>query len=124
AYLEKYGVPKTIEDLDRHFVVHYSQSLGADEPVFEYKDGERFIERRMHSLVTVNSADAFEAACEAGLGIMQTPRWAHRESVRRGVLREVLPEFSCAPMPVSIVHAHGRNVPKRVRAVMEWIAQQ
>jgi hypothetical protein len=26
-------------------------------------------------------------------------------------------------MPVSIVHGHARNVPKRVRAVMSWLAQ-
>jgi len=30
---------------------------------------------------------------------------------------------ACEPMPVSLVHGHGRNVPKRVRAVMAWIAQ-
>jgi hypothetical protein len=25
-------------------------------------------------------------------------------------------------MPVSLVHGHGRNVPKRVRTVMQWLA--
>jgi hypothetical protein len=38
-------------------------------------------------------------------------------------LVEVLPDFPCEPMPVSLVHAHGRSVPKRVRTVMAWIAQ-
>ncbi|HEV8550506.1 MAG TPA: LysR family transcriptional regulator, partial [Polyangiaceae bacterium] len=39
AYLRKYGVPATLAELDAHFVVHYSPSLGADEPAFEYPDG-------------------------------------------------------------------------------------
>jgi DNA-binding transcriptional LysR family regulator len=123
GYLRKYGIPKSIDDLDRHFIVHYSQSLGADQPTFEYRDGDGWRERPVHALVTVNNADAYEAACLAGLGIIQAPRWHRRDAIDRGLLVEVLPELSCAPMPVSLVHAHGRNVPRRVRAVMGWIAQ-
>jgi DNA-binding transcriptional LysR family regulator len=123
AYLRKYGVPRAIDDLDRHYVVHYSLSLGGDEATFEYRDGDRFRERPMRSLVTVNSADAYEAACQAGLGIIQAPRRGRGDALQRGLLVEVLPDFPCAPMPVALVHAHGRNVPKRVRAVMAWVAQ-
>lgn len=123
AYLRKYGVPAKLSDLDRHFVVHYSPSLGADEPTFEYREGNRWRERPMHCLVTVNNAESYEAACVAGLGIIQAPRWRRREALERGLLVEVLPELTCAPMPVSLVHAHGRNVPKRVRAVMTWLSK-
>src|SRR5262249_43224223 len=79
-------------------------------------DGQGWRERPMRSLVTVNNTDAYEAACLAGLGIIQTPRWRRGDTIERGLLVEVLPELSCEPMPVSLVHAHGRNVPKRVRA--------
>jgi len=123
AYVRRYGVPATLDDLDRHFVVHYSSSLGADAPSFEYPDGNGFSERPMRALVTVNNSEAYEAACLAGLGIMQAPRWHREESVQHGALAEVLPEHTAAPMPVSLVHAHGRSVPKRVRAVMAWLAK-
>ena len=36
---------------------------------------------------------------------------------------ELLPAFVPAPMPVSIVHPYGRSVPRRVRAVMTWLAK-
>jgi len=123
AYLRKHGVPRALEDLDRHFVVHYSLSLGGDAPSFEYPDGAGYRERPMRAVVTVNNADAYEAACVAGLGIIQAPRWTRREGLERGLIVEVLPELPCAPMPVSLVHGHGKSVPKRVRAVMAWIAQ-
>jgi DNA-binding transcriptional LysR family regulator len=45
-----------------------------------------------------------------------------RELLERGELVAVLPQLVSEPMPVSLVHSHGRNVPKRVRAVMTWIA--
>ncbi|MFT3765988.1 MAG: LysR family transcriptional regulator [Minicystis sp.] len=124
AYLRRHGTPRTIEDLDHHLVVHYSLSLGSDPPTFEYRDGDRYRERPMRSLVTVNSADAYLAACVAGLGIIQAPRLGMRAKLGDGAIVEVLPDFTCEPMPVTLVHGHGRNVPKTVRAVMAWIAKQ
>jgi DNA-binding transcriptional LysR family regulator len=61
--------------------------------------------------------------CLAGLGIIQAPRWRREEALRHGLLAEILPDLTAAPMPVSLVHAHGRSVPKRVRAVMTWLAK-
>ncbi|HEU4532799.1 MAG TPA: LysR substrate-binding domain-containing protein, partial [Polyangiaceae bacterium] len=122
AYVRKYGLPRSLDDLGRHYVVHYSPNL-TDEPSFDYRAGGRDCERPMKSLVTVNGTDAYAGACLAGLGIIQAPRYGLAPRLRRGELVEVLPDFVCAPMPVSIVHAHGKSVPKRVRAVMAWLAQ-
>ncbi len=124
AYAAQHGTPKSIDDLDRHLVVHYSMRLGNDAPSFEWAVGETVRERPMKSVVTVNNADAYRAACVAGLGIIQAPRIGLDASIASGVLLEVLPQHTAAPMPVSMVHPHGRSVPRRVRAVMAWIAQQ
>lgn len=124
AYLRRHGVPERLEDLDRHHVVHYSSTLGAEAPSFEYFDGRTYRERPMRSLVTVNNADAYEAACIAGLGIIQVPRYGMTEHLAAGRCVEILPAFTCAPMPVSLIHTHGRSMPRRVRAVLSWIAEQ
>lgn len=123
SYLRKFGSPRGLADLDRHQIVHYSLSLGGDEPSFEYRKGARFVTRPMRSVITVNNTDAYSSACIAGLGIIQAPRLGMREAIASGLLVEVLPDLTCEPMPVSLVHSHGRSVPKRVRALMNWIAQ-
>ncbi|KYF54721.1 LysR family transcriptional regulator [Sorangium cellulosum] len=123
AYLRKHGTPRRLEDLDRHLVVHYSSTLGAEPPSFEHPHDGGYRERPMRSAVTVNSADAYRAACVAGLGIIQAPRIGMLESLAAGALVEVLPALTCAPMPVSLLHTHGRSAPRRVRAVMSWIAE-
>lgn len=123
AYLHKYGTPRTLDDLEWHHIVHYSQQLGAEVPGFEYFDGQRYRERPMRRRLTVNTADAFLAACVAGLGIIQAPRTGMRASIASGAIVDVLAAFTCAPMPVSLVHSHGRNVPRRVRAVMTWLEE-
>jgi DNA-binding transcriptional LysR family regulator len=122
AYLKKLGTPRAIADLATHLLVHYSIRFGSDAPAFEYRDGNGYALAPMRSIVTVNSTDAYRAACLAGLGIIQVPRIGVRDHLEEGSLVEILPDFPSEPMPVSLVHSHGRNVPKRVRAVMTWIA--
>lgn len=124
GYAAKRGAPRSIEDLDDHLVVHYSHRLGREAPTFEWVEDGKLRERPMKSLVTVNNTDAYRAACLAGLGIIQAPRMGLDPGIAAGVLVEVLPQHVAAPMPVSLVHPHGSSVPKRVRAVMTWLAQQ
>jgi len=121
GYAVKYGIPMSCDDLERHFIVHYSATFGG-APAFEVEVDGLVEERPMRSLVTVNNIDAYRAACLAGLGIVQVPRYGARELLADGTLLEVLPQCTCAPMPVALVHGHGRQVPKRVRAVMTWLA--
>lgn len=123
AYLRRHGVPLSLDDLDAHLVVHYATGRAGETPTFEHVDDGRTRERPMRSAVTVNSADAYRAACLAGLGIIQAPRTGMLGALAAGDLVEVLARHVCAPMPVSIVHAHGARVPRRVRAVMNWLAQ-
>lgn len=121
GYLCAHGKPRTLADLDRHLLVHYSSALGSELPEFEYPDGTSYRVRPMKSVVTVNNADAFRAACRAGLGIIQVPRHGVAQELASGELVEVLPRFRGQPLPVFLLHPHGRNVPKRVRVVLEWI---
>ena len=124
GYVRKHGAPQHPDDLDRHFVVHYSSALGSDPPSFEYADASGVHDRPMRSLVTVNSADAYLAAAVAGLGIIQAPRPRLLRAIADGELVEVLPACVHRPMPVSILHTHGRSAPQRVRAVVKWFADR
>lgn len=121
AYLETHGKPKSLSELDRHLLVHYSSTLDSGQPEFEYYDGAGYRVRPMKSIVTVNNADAFQAACRAGLGIIQVPRTGVAELLASGQLVEILPKFRGQPLPVFLLHPHGRNVPRRVRVVLDWI---
>ena len=121
GYAERHGVPNTLEDLDEHRMVHWASKLGSDTPVFEWdRDGKSF-HRPMTASVTVNNTDAYSAACLAGLGIVQIPLVGMRERLATGTVVEVLPEYRCDPMPVSILHTHGRRPPTRVKVVLDWI---
>lgn len=122
AYVAQHGPPRTLDDLARHRLVHYVPTLGARSPGFETRDAAgapRFLP--MPGAVTVNNSEAYLAACLAGLGIIQAPAVAMRPRVARGELVEVLPDAQAAPMPVHLLVAHRRQLPRRVRAFMAWL---
>jgi DNA-binding transcriptional LysR family regulator len=123
AYLRRHGAPARIEDLDHHLVVHYASTPEAPPPSFEYEVAGRVYERPMRAIVTVNNAEAYTAACLAGLGIVQVPRSGMVARLEAGIVEEVLPSLVCPPMPVTLLHTHARNVPRRVRAVMNWLEE-
>ena len=122
AYVAAHGTPTTLDDLDAHQLIHYSSTLGAKSPGWEYFDGTRWRFKPMRGNVTVNSAQAYEAACLAGLGLVQVPVTANRRLLARGELVEVLPAFVAEPMPVSLLYAHRAGLSKRLQAWMSWLA--
>jgi DNA-binding transcriptional LysR family regulator len=122
-YLRRRGTPETLADLDKHDLVHYVTMLGTKSMGFEYPDAGEYRYLPMSGPIVVNSSDAYNAACLAGLGLAQVPEIGVREHLVRGELVEVLPQYRPEPMPVSLIYAHRRNLPKRVRTFMEWTAE-
>ncbi|MDH0340553.1 LysR family transcriptional regulator [Chromobacterium haemolyticum] len=123
AYLARHGTPAGLEDLARHRLVHYVSTLGARPAGWEWRDDSGSHWLAMSGSVIVNNADAYQAACLAGLGLIQAPESGVRHLLDRGELVEVLPEFRAAPMPVTLLYAHRRNLPRRARVFMDWLAE-
>ena len=124
AYLARLGTPRTLDDLARHELVHYVSTLGTRSPGFEVTgpDGATAF-LPMAGRVTVNSAEAYLGACLAGLGLIQVPLLGAQELVEQGLLVPVLAQHPPPPMPVTLLYAHRRQLPQRVRVVMDWLAQ-
>lgn len=122
AYLATHGVPRSLEDLSRHALVHYVGTLGQRSPGFEYHDGQAYRSVPMRGAITVNSGEAYSAAALAGLGIIQVPRLGARVALAAGTLVEILPECVAEPMPVTLLYAQRRHLPRRVAAFMDWLA--
>ncbi|MBC3245866.1 LysR family transcriptional regulator [Pseudomonas lurida] len=122
AYLQRQGVPHTLADLANHHLVHYVRPLGARSSGFEYQSGGKVLRVPMEGRVTVNSTDAYQAACLGGFGITQVPLLGVRDLLARGELISVLPDLVAPPLEVSLLYAGQRHLPQRVRVFMDWLA--
>ncbi|MCQ4312179.1 LysR family transcriptional regulator [Pseudomonas stutzeri] len=121
AYLKAHGTPKTLGDLSRHQLIHYVPVLGARSAGFEYQENGKAMCLPMQGRVTVNNSDGYKQACLGGFGLIQVPLAGVREALDRGDLQLVLPDHVPAPMSASLLYAHRRNLPRRVRAFMDWL---
>lgn len=122
-YLRVHGVPRTLADLAQHRIVHYAARLGTQGAGWDYQDAAGALRTHpMRSTVVVNGTDAYQAACLAGLGLIQAPARGNRALVQAGRLVEVMPDFTPPPMPVSLVYAQRRHIPARTQAMLQWLA--
>jgi DNA-binding transcriptional LysR family regulator len=122
GYVAAFGMPASLEDLAHHRLVQYVTTLGQRCPGFEWRDDTgtaRFVP--MPGALTVSDSGSYTAACLAGLGIIQVPRHGLEAEVLDGRLVEVLPAWRAAPMPVHLLYAHRRQLPRRVQAFMQWL---
>ncbi|APW41896.1 LysR family transcriptional regulator [Rhodoferax saidenbachensis] len=123
AYLQAHGTPQTLADLSSHHLVHYASTLGAKPGGFDTTENGEVRSLPMQGAITVNNADAYTAACLAGLGLIQAPAVGVHLLLKQGLLVEVLPEHVAPPMPQTLLYANRRNLSKRVRVVMDWMAE-
>lgn len=125
AYVARHGMPQSLADLvaQGHRLVHYVPALGARPTGFEHGRGNDLQTLTLGGSLTVNNSPAYEAAALAGLGIVQAPALGLQPHVDAGRLIALLPAHTAPPLPVNFVYLQRRQLPQRVRAVMDWIAE-
>lgn len=121
AYLERYGVPRRLEDLAEHRLVHYVSVLGSRSEGFEYEEEGKLHHVAMAGSITVNNSDGYESACLGGFGLIQAPAMGMQPYLLSGELVQVLPQLRARSMEVSMLYARQRHLPVRVRAFMDWL---
>ncbi|KMV36029.1 MULTISPECIES: LysR family transcriptional regulator [Franconibacter] len=122
GYLERVGMPQTIDDLlhQGHRMVHYMRNFGSKPDGWEYPTGEGYKSLMLPGTVRVNSVPAYHEAGLAGLGLIQGGYSSLLPHIKRGALIEILPDLRPAPLTASFVIAHRRNLSQRVKAFMNW----
>lgn len=119
-YLERHGRPRNLDELRHHHAVdHLSATTGKPFP-FEFVVEGRIEQLSLPASVAVNDGGSFVAACAAGLGLIQMPRYHVEQQLASGEFEEVLPAWRPPPMPLHLLHAPGRQPPARLRAFIDW----
>lgn len=116
GYLNERGTPETPQDLKRHDCIVYSLlSTGA---VWRFSD----IEVPVAGRIRVSAPQAAREAALAGLGIALGPFWLFEEGLKTGRLKRVLRGYEAAPVPIHILYAANRLLPRRAAVFMDFIA--
>lgn len=124
AYLQRFGVPRALQDLDRHYAVDYVSSATGRAVALDFRQGQQIVTRRLPSTMSVAGADLYTGAALAGLGLVQVPRYHIERELADGLLCCVLPDMPPPPMPVSVLYPQSRQLSARVRVFVDWLSAQ
>lgn len=124
SYVKRFGWPRTPDDLEHHQIIGL---LASDAPIV---DPLVFIDRgkELHitppAAVTVTGPETNVACARLGLGLIQVPRYRVALELAHGALVEVLADYPPTTLPVHVLFSHSRQLSPRVRAVIDWMADQ
>jgi LysR family transcriptional regulator, regulator for bpeEF and oprC len=122
AYIKRSGVPHTIEELKQHHAVHYFSTRTGRTIDWDFVIDGVTTDVKMNGVVSVNDADAYIACGLQGFGLIQSARYMVLPYLESGQLIEVLPQWTPAPMPISVVYLQNRHLSPKVRVFVDWVA--
>ncbi|WP_133645301.1 LysR family transcriptional regulator [Paraburkholderia flava] len=123
AYLERRGVPVELDDLATHVAVNWLSQDNGRAADFDFEVGDSVIRVKVDGFVKVSDEQAYLTGGLQGLGLIQPSRIAAQPYLDSGRLIEVLPQWTPAPMTVSVAYVKSRRVSPRVRAFVDWLVE-
>jgi DNA-binding transcriptional LysR family regulator len=117
-YLEHHGTPAHPDDLAQHECVRVTGLTPSADWSFVVQGKTRLVTVR--SPFICNQAAAAVDACASGLGIGMFLSYQVKPLLLAKALRRVLVEYELPAMPVSLVLPHGKLLPARARAFLNW----
>lgn len=121
SYAKRFGIPKTLDDLQHHKLIDYSHSLSQRPGEFEYTTAGGTQTLTMPSTLAVNGTEAYYAACLHGLGIAQIPVVGVEQQIASGELICVLEAYQPPPMPVNLLYPSRQQLSPRLTAFANWL---
>lgn len=115
-YLETFGAPQTVHDLNDHRLV----AFGGQEKTWTLMSGGRTETIRFRPFFAINDYHGLAQVLSMGAGIGELPSIVCPDQQRPGKLVEVLPDWQFEEADLSLIQLAGRHVPRQVRLFKEY----
>jgi len=123
AYLERYGTPRTPDELQRHNCLWITSLPALRRWPFDTDDGIRVV--HISGNIVANNAETILQLAVAGVGITRLTDVIVGDALRRGALVPVLTEWHhVEPVPLYATYPSGRHLAPKVRAMMDFLVEQ
>lgn len=119
SYLERRQPPCTPDEIIGHDCICYSRA--GDGRSWSFSNGANETEVRVTPRLIANSAMGVHRAALAGGGLAVLSHILADQDVASGRLIRLIPEFPPTRLPINLVYPSRRNIPLRVRTVVDFI---
>ena len=120
-YLKGRAMPEQPADLQKHDCIVYHR-WGRDD-VWSFASPEGAVSVSVRGRLRANNSEAVRRAALNGHGIALLSHLLVADDISAGRLRVLMPAFPPARFPLTVVYPSRRNLPPRVRAVIEFLSE-
>jgi DNA-binding transcriptional LysR family regulator len=124
AYLDRFGVPASIDALAGHRIVGIRSLTTGNLRPLEFVTGDAVRSMTLPATLSVTGPESYLAGLRLGLGIAQVPRFHVEEDLASGRLIPILTEAPPPRVPVSLLYPRSRQLSPRVRVFLDWAARE
>jgi DNA-binding transcriptional LysR family regulator len=118
-YLDKYGTPKTPEDLIDHSCLVNWAIAPRHKWQFRTESGLKII--TVSGRVQSNAAHSIRISALNGLGLVMLPTYIVGGDIEKGALKVVLDNYLLPPLDIHAVYPHRRYLSAKVRAFLDFL---
>ena len=122
SYLERRGIPGSVEDLAKHRCLMLWRSRHAHDR-WHYRDGDQVREHAVEGALATNCSDVMHGWALEGRGIAQKARWDIENDLAQGRLVQLLPDQFCMELLLYVTYSSAEHLPARTRLAMDHIAE-
>jgi len=119
AYLSRYGVPRSIDDLHIHKLLIYTHANNPYELRFTRGDAQQSI--HVKGLLESNDGQILRAAALDGMGILVQPSYIIYEDVVAGRLVPILEDWDLPRLTVNLAYPSRKHLSAKVRTFIDFM---
>jgi DNA-binding transcriptional LysR family regulator len=119
SYLAKRTAPQKPEDVTAHDCICYTRV--GDGRTWYFSGGSEELPVKINARFLANSGLAVHRAALAGAGLAILSHIVATQDIADGKLVNLMPAFPPARFPIYVVYPSRRNIPQRVRTVLEFL---
>lgn len=123
AYLERFGEPRSPNDLKKHRCLGYFIPQTGRYREWEFAVNGKEFSRTLHGTLNINNGEALLDAAMAGAGIANIATFVAAEAIASGKLKVVLRDFIAHGPEISMVYLPNRRLSPNVRAFAEFLSR-
>ena len=119
SYLERFGVPQSLDDLAAHRCITFDGLEAATAWTFASADVPKR-QARVRSRMTVSTADAAIEAAVLGLGLTRVLSYQVADALQEGRLVRVLIDEESPAVPASLIYPSQGRLPMKTRGFIDF----
>ena len=115
-YLQQYGEPKSIAELNEHQMINYS---GENKLMYYLNNEKQYLDTR--SRFTCNDIESALIACQAGCGIAKFAYFNVRTALQEKLLKPILEQYDWGEFHLYVIYPQQQTLPKRTRLLVDFL---